>query len=296
MDLIKEYIKQALTTASHNLRLTSEKIEVIAILKEYISEKKDVEQSISEMKKITELSKFAIKLGDINTYINSDKVDFIKLSEKFKEQSHNLIIELSSLLEKVTPDHLRELLERVDKKGEERDKTLENVENSESSFNDNEEFNLDENEFQEDDSNGSARDILRKSIIMEDLPENKENFDFKDFEKSILKPIKEIDNFLNHLHLEDYDQNEIDKYISITSKNAEFASEIGFEIISNMHETVARTLRLVKDQKLNANKSVIENLRACLIVIVAVVRGKDVDITDYLNRAEKFGIDIKEKV
>ena len=131
---------------------------------------------------------------------------------------------------------------------------------------------------------------------MEDLPENKENFDFKDFENSILKPIKEIDNFLNHLHLENYDRNEIDKYISITSKNAEFANEIGFEIISNMHETVARTLRLVKDQKLNANKSVIENLRACLIVIVAVVRGKDVDITDYLNSAEKFGIDIKEKV
>jgi hypothetical protein len=36
-------------------------------------------------------------------------------------------------------------------------------------------------------------------------------------------------------------------------------------------------------------KEVIENLRACLIVIVAVVRGKDVDINNYLNKAEEFG-------
>jgi len=34
---------------------------------------------------------------------------------------------------------------------------------------------------------------------------------------------------------------------------------------------------------------VIESLRACLIVIVAVVRGKDVDINNYLNKAERFG-------
>ncbi len=36
-------------------------------------------------------------------------------------------------------------------------------------------------------------------------------------------------------------------------------------------------------------KEVIESLRACLIVIVAVVRGKEVDISNYLNRAEDFG-------
>ena len=39
-------------------------------------------------------------------------------------------------------------------------------------------------------------------------------------------------------------------------------------------------------------KSVVDSIRACLIVIVAVVRGKDVDITRYLNRAEDFGKEI----
>jgi hypothetical protein len=35
-------------------------------------------------------------------------------------------------------------------------------------------------------------------------------------------------------------------------------------------------------------------MRACLIVIVAVVRGKEVDITNYLNRAENFGRQIQD--
>ena len=38
---------------------------------------------------------------------------------------------------------------------------------------------------------------------------------------------------------------------------------------------------------------VIEAMRACLIVIVAVVRGKELDITNYLNRAEAFGREIQ---
>jgi len=40
-------------------------------------------------------------------------------------------------------------------------------------------------------------------------------------------------------------------------------------------------------------KDVVDALRACLIVIVAVVKGKEVDITNYLNRAEEFGKRIK---
>ena len=98
MDLKKEYISQVLTTASHNLRLTSEKIEVIAILKEFIAKSGNVGESIVEMKKITELSKFAIKLGEVNIYITGDKIDFLKLSERFKEHSHNLIIDFIILL------------------------------------------------------------------------------------------------------------------------------------------------------------------------------------------------------
>jgi hypothetical protein len=298
MELKKEYISQVLTTASHNLRLTSEKIEVIAILKEFIAKSVNVGESIAEMKKITELSKFAIKLGEVNNYITGDKIDFLKLSERFKEHSHNLIIEFSSLLEKINPNTLRSLLDRtnheVEEVSDEDDDLL--VDESLMTETDDKLFEDEYVEIEEPNNKKSASDILKESIIMEDPPEKVEKFDFKDFEDSILKPIKEIDSFLTKLLAEEVSETELDKYISITKKNAEASKKIGFEILSNMNETIAVTLNLIKSEKILPDSNIIENLRACLIVIVAVVRGKNVDITSYLNRAEKFGKEIFEKV
>ena len=63
-----------------------------------------------------------------------------------------------------------------------------------------------------------------------------------------------------------------------------------------MHTIVADSLRLITSGEINPVKEVVESLRACLIVIVAVVRGKEVDITNYLNRAEDFGRKIQSLI
>ncbi len=204
------------------------------------------------MKKITELSKFAIKLGEVNNYITGDKIDFLKLSERFKEHSHNLIIEFSSLLEKINPNTLRSLLDRtsykeVEKESDEDDDLL--VDESLMTETDDKLFEDEDVEIEEPDNKKSASDILKESIIMEDPPEKVEKFDFKDFEDSILKPIKEIDSFLTKLLTEEVSETELDKYISITKKNAEASKKIGFAILSNMNDTIAATLNLIKSEK-----------------------------------------------
>jgi hypothetical protein len=56
-----------------------------------------------------------------------------------------------------------------------------------------------------------------------------------------------------------------------------------------MHEILVSVLSFIEQKKLDVNKSLVESMRACLIVIVAVVRAKDVDITNYLNKAENLG-------
>ena len=61
-----------------------------------------------------------------------------------------------------------------------------------------------------------------------------------------------------------------------------------FEIISNMHKIIYKALMLIISRKLMPGKAVIKSMRACLIVIVTVVRGKDIDIANYLNIAEDF--------
>lgn len=55
-----------------------------------------------------------------------------------------------------------------------------------------------------------------------------------------------------------------------------------------MHRIAAKALYLIANKKLEAKKDIIESVRACLIVIAAVVKSKEVDIKNYLNKAEKF--------
>jgi hypothetical protein len=72
-------------------------------------------------------------------------------------------------------------------------------------------------------------------------------------------------------------------------EHALLADSHEFNLIAKMHEIVASALDAVYKGNLLVDKKLIESLRACLIVIVAVVKRKDVDITGYLNRAEEFG-------
>jgi hypothetical protein len=55
-----------------------------------------------------------------------------------------------------------------------------------------------------------------------------------------------------------------------------------------MHSIVSDSLILLKEGNIKTDKETIESLRACLIVIAAVVRGKEVNISDYLSRAGNF--------
>ena len=68
-DFVKQYIVQSISVAANNLRLSTEKIEVVALLRDAIVKSEDVESDIREMKKITELSTLAIRLNEILSYL-----------------------------------------------------------------------------------------------------------------------------------------------------------------------------------------------------------------------------------
>ena len=290
MELAKQYIVQCIVSAANNLRLSSEKIEVVAILRENFSSGENTSQQIQKMKKITELSKFAIKLGEICNYIENSKIDFLKISDKFKEHSLGLVRELSSVLDVVTPVMMKKFiadmseavisvdLSRKEPKTELKDEIIEEKKESTQPPVEKKKDNVD----------------FKKEYIFEEL--NKEDdFNFENYEETILKPIKTIDAFLGRLSRYDYEPDEVDNFIQIMQKNSELSMKTGFEILANMHSIFARGLYLIHEKKIPPSQDVIESMRACLIVIVAVVRGKEVDITNYLNKAELFGRKISAK-
>jgi len=285
LDLAKQYIIQCIVAAANNLRLSSEKIETVAILRERLNNCESLSEEIKNFKKITELSKLGIKLGDLQSFIENGKIEFVKLSDKFKEHSYGLVKELNGVLDILTPHAARMSFQKLNTGGLNIDLTNQKVNSFDSIVQSPPEIELPKR---------SRADELREAIIFDEL--NKENdFNFENFEEKVLRPVKELDPFLDRVLKYEYTENEINSHIKIMYDNAGLSKKVGFEIISNMHSIFAKGLELINQKKIAPSSNVIESLRACLIVIVAVVRGKDVEITNYLTRAENFGKTISPK-
>ncbi len=270
MNLVKIYIVQSLTTASNNLRLNSQQIEVVGLLRETVMKSENLGETLFKMKKSTVLAKLAIRLNEVYTFLTQGKIDFLKISEQFREHSRYLIRDLNQFLENVTPMEYNNAINQI--YGVETDEI--NVE-------------LINRELNDDALLINESNALKEELIMQDDSDDSESF--HNFEKQILEPIKGVDHFLKRLHTGKVDKEELNKYSAIMEKHLLLASSRGFGIISDMHKILFSSFEEIKSGSLTVNKNVIESLRACLIVIAAVVKGKELDISDYLNKAEEFG-------
>ena len=291
MELTKQYIIQCISAASNNLRLSTQKIEIVALLRETIAKSDNLELYLKSMKKITELSTFAIKLNEIYTYLNQSQIDVIKLSDKFKEHSQYLIRDLSHMLDTVNPANFKSALEKLNFKPEEEINTLNNVKIP--SLNGNG-ISIDLSKRKSDDSvfEDSENNQLKEKLILDDDKEDEDLF-FHNYESEILKSIKPIDSLLKQIGKSDIKEEELVILAKLMKYNGDNSAKKNFDIIANMHWIVSKALLLLKTHDLTQNKNIIESIRACLIVIVALVRGKEVDISNYLNKAEEFGKEIQ---
>ncbi|MCX8106986.1 MAG: hypothetical protein N3D80_14055 [Ignavibacterium album] len=281
MEFIKQYITQSISAAANSLRLSTHQIEIVALLKDAIIKSNDLSNDLIRMKKITELSTLAIKLNEIYNFLIHNNIDFFKISDQFKEHSRNLIKDLNHLLDTTTPLSFKNALEKLNPHTEEfKPEKKEEIK-----------IDLSKRKVDEEIFIKPETEKIKERIILDDENESEELF-IQNFETNILKPIKPLDQMLKNLSNDDFDYEEISSFIKIMSDNGRLSKKIGFEIISDMHETIAQTLTLIKNRKLMPGKEIIEGLRACLIVIVAVVKGKEVDITNYLNRAD----DLQQKI
>lgn len=274
MDLIKQYIIQTVTSATNSLRLSTQKIEVVGLLKELISRSDDLENDIKKMKKITQFSTLAIRLNEIYSFLTQTPVDMSRISDKFREHSQYLIKDLNNMLEMVNPVSFKE--------------AVDNLYDGKKSITD-EEINIDLSGRSAENISFDAnhRETIKEKMIMDE--EKEDDVFFQNYETTVLKPIKPLDAMLKNLAEGEADKQDLISFADTLSHNAEVSGRAGFEIIANMHKIVAKALKLINSNDLTPDKETIESMRACLIVIVAVVRGKEVDITNYLNRAEEFG-------
>jgi len=278
MELKKQYIIQTISVAANNLRLSSEKIEVLGLLKETILNTGDLETLIASMKKITQFAKLAIKLQEIYNFLKMNKIDFLKLSEKFKDHTQLIIKELNLVLDALNPGSYKEIEKKMGEFSqnsvveERKDDTL----------------TIDMTERKSTLSEKMRNDKIKENYIFEEEA-NDDHLFFQNFEATILKPVKEIETVLKNLGNGEVRAIELGQYESVMKVNAALSEKFGTEITTEMHKILAKAFRMLQLKELKPEKEMIEAMRACLIVIVALVRNKDIDITYYLNKAEDFG-------
>ncbi len=291
MELTKQYIIQCISAASNNLRLSTQKIEIVALLRETIAKSDNLESDFKSMKKITELSTFAIRLNEIYSYLNQSQIDVIKLSDKFKEHSQFLIKDLSHMLDMVNPITFKSALEKLNYKPEDEVTINQNVNAPSPNGNG---ISIDLSRRKSDDSifEESENKKLKEKLILEDDKDDDDIF-FQNYESEILKSIKPIDSLLKQIGKAELNDEELISLAKLMKYNGDNSAKKNFDIIANMHWIVSKALLLLKNHDLTQNKNIIESIRACLIVIVALVRGKEVDISNYLNKAEEFGREIQ---
>lgn len=273
MELVKQYINQSITAASNNLRLNSQQIEIVAMLKTTISKSSDLGNDLITMKKITELSTLAIRLNEIYNFLTQNQIDLMKISDHFREHSRYLIKDLSHMLENVTPAAFQKSIEKLNPKpviGSEIDVDLSKRHAEDGLF------------------IKPESDTLKEKLVLDEAIDDEELF-FQNYESTILKPVKPLDNLLKDLSKSEIDYNLVLSFAKTMKANGLLSTKIGFDIIANMHWIISKALNLIGTRNLMPGKDVLESIRACLIVIVAVVKGKEVDITNYLNKAEEFG-------
>jgi hypothetical protein len=286
MDIVKQYLVQCISTAANNLRLNSQKIEIVAMLRDIIIKSDDLEGDIRNMKKITELSMLAIRFNEIYTYLSQPQIDLFKFSEKIKEHSSILIKDMSHMLDIVSPDSFKHAIEKLRPLVKEEENNI--VIYAPEPVNNSIKVDLSKRKPNTDIFEKSENEIIKEKIIMDEENDNEDLF-FQNYESEILKPIRSIDLLLKQISSNEVAEEEIDRWAKLMKINGDLSAKIGFEIIANMHRILSRAFTLIGTKELVPKPEVIESMRASLIVIVAVVKGKEVDITNYLNRAEEFG-------
>jgi hypothetical protein len=286
MDIVKQYLVQCISSSANNLRLNSQKIEIVAMLRDIFVKSNDLDSDIQIMKKITELSTLAIRFNEIYSYLSQPQIDLFKFSDRIKEHSSLLIRDMSHMLDVVSPESFKHAIEKLRPTVKEEEKIVQV--HSFEALNHSIKVDLSRRKSDYDVFEKSENEILKEKIIMEEDNDNEDLF-FQNYESEILKPIKSIDSLLKQISSHEVNEDEIDHWAKLMKTNGDLSAKIGFEIIANMHRILSRAFTLIGSKELVPKPDVIESMRASLIVIVAVIKGKEVDITNYLNRAEEFG-------
>lgn len=289
MDFVKNYMISAISDASKKLRLNSEKIELLNKLEEWIAARENLQADIAAMKRITETSKLAIRLQDINNYLQFESIDYKKLSDKFKEHSTFLVTDLDYLLFSVNLFTFQKILTRIEKiKATPVDKSGNTLK-----------IELDINEdltsippkivkpkrSLQIDSKGDEPEL---PLFEHPVSEKKKTEFLKSESDFLYAPIKDLEELLRRMKKEDFRSSEVFRFSDVFDERMLFCKKNGVDELVQPYANIANCLRLIYNKEVTVSQDILDYFRASMIVIVTRIRGLEHDITEYILRNQLF--------
>lgn len=115
---------------------------------------------------------------------------------------------------------------------------------------------------------------------------------FLDFEKSILQNILDVDDFLKNAVKKSLDEDELFKLIQEAYRCYQLAKELDYEFISELIKVYWLALVAIRDHKLTIKKTDADLVRSTLIVLVSLIKGREIDLEPFMKNHNS----LKEKL
>lgn len=297
MDLRKQYLIQCIVTASNALRLNAHNIEVLALLRQSIASSEDLESDFIQMKKIMELAKLSARLLEIYNHLTKNRIDFTKLSIQFAEHSRSLVNDLGYLLERAVITKFAPALNQIQKNGKSDTIELDLTGRKDRSFT--------KDSFEEDGSTQQTGEkvqlseiLYEKSIPIEpSLPESEKLFsinNFETFEKIVLEQINLYQPLMQDIEAMRSNSEELLVFSKAMKELAEHSENYSITLLAKMLDTMSKGAFLLANKRIPEVKQVAESFRSCMIVAVTMIKQKQIDISVYVTKAERFAVGIEQ--
>lgn len=297
MDLRKQYLIQCIVTASNALRLNAHNIEVLALLRQSIASSEDLETDFIQMKKIMELAKLAARLLEIYNHLTKNRIDFTKISLQFAEHSRSIVNDLGYLLEHAVITKFATALNQIQRDGKSDTIELDLTGRKERS--------LTRDSFEDDSANQQTGEKMQLSEILYEKanaikppsPDDERMFhitNFETFEKITLEQINLYQPLMQDIEAMRSNSEELLLFSKAMKELAGHSENYGITLLAKMLDTISKGAFLLANKRIPEVKAVADSFRSCMIVAVTIIKQKQIDISVYITKAERFAVGIEQ--
>lgn len=129
--------------------------------------------------------------------------------------------------------------------------------------------------------------------LIKTIKEDNNNL-YLDFEKLVLDNILEVDEFLNQVLNQKFDDEQILKLIQKAYRSYQLAEELNFTLISELIKVYWLSLVAIRDNNMRPDKFTAELIRGTLIILVTLIKQRNIDLEPFMQKHNQLKEELKK--